>query len=73
MPLFKKAETDTCGFCEANGFPICAHAGGCWNQPNHVPDNYNPSRDEQAMVNAIATGVKADVMLHGLPRPEELS
>lgn len=68
MPLFKKAEKDTCGFCEASELPVCAHVGGCWNQPNHVPDDHNPERDLQALVNGMATGIIRCAQIFGMPK-----
>jgi hypothetical protein len=70
--LFKKA-CAPCGFCARSGFSVCAHQGGCWNQPNHLPDDFDPEVEERALLNAAMTYLAVRHTELGDPLPEELN
>lgn len=70
--LFKKG-CDPCGFCARTGFSACAHTGGCWNQKNHLPDNYDPVAEEKALIGAAMFHVAMQHEEMGPTPPEELN
>jgi hypothetical protein len=71
--LFKRGYVPACGFCAATGLLCCAHQGGCWNQPNHVPDDFDPKRDMQARIGLMIVAVRIENEEYGPLEPDELS